>query len=125
MFILGFRPGSVIVDYKMKVGQTKENEGIEKEELVEILKVIIEANRAASPFEAATVIIEGKWNSATVRQCDREGETRSFSTNHNENRQLIIVEDRQFTVRRSVGCQFLDASMLGVSVFSVCRSVRP
>ena len=49
-----------MVDYKMKVGQTKENEGIEKEELVEILKVIIEENRDSTLFEATSVTIEGK-----------------------------------------------------------------
>ena len=60
MFILGFRPGSVVVDFRMKVGETKENEKIEKENLVEILKVVIEENRDETIFEADSVTIEGE-----------------------------------------------------------------
>ena len=60
VFILGFRPGSVVVDYHMKVGETKENAKIDKENLVEILRVMIEENEDTTVFEADSVVIEGK-----------------------------------------------------------------
>ena len=60
VFILGFRPGSIIVDYKMKVGETEENAQIGKEELLQIIKVSIEENHDTTVFEAETAVIEGK-----------------------------------------------------------------
>ena len=60
MYILGFRPGSVIVDYKMEVGETKENAQIGKEELVQIIKVSIDENRDTSIFDPESVVIEGE-----------------------------------------------------------------
>ena len=59
MFILGFRPGSVIVDYTMKVGVTKENAKIGKEELIQVIRVTIDENRDTSIFDAESVFIEG------------------------------------------------------------------
>ena len=66
VFILGFRPGSVIVDYKMEVGETKENKNIGKEELVQVLKVMVEENKDSTVFEAESVVIEGKGNGFAV-----------------------------------------------------------
>ena len=62
LFILGYRPdgGSTIVDYKMKVGETKENSFIGKEELLLILKVKIDENKDSIIFDPETVGIEGR-----------------------------------------------------------------
>ncbi len=61
---MGFRPGSVIVDYHMKVGETNENQKIDKENLVDILRVMIEENEDKTIFEAASVMIEGNERNA-------------------------------------------------------------
>ena len=60
MFILGFRPGSVIVDYKMTFGKTETNTLLVRDDLVEMLKVVIEENQEKTIFVSDFVVVEGK-----------------------------------------------------------------
>merc|ERR1711971_1064162 len=61
-----------IVDFRMKVGETKENAKIGKESLVEILRVVIEENRDKTVFEAESITIEDPDECAdpTLNDCD-------------------------------------------------------
>ena len=79
MFILGFRKGSVgssrsgasssnrrssnsiIVDYKLEVGVTPENEDLDKEILENSIRVAIEENEDTAIFDSNTVSIEGEY----------------------------------------------------------------
>ena len=79
VFILGFRKGSVgssrsgassinrrssnsiIVDYKLEVGVTPENEDLDKEILENSIRVAIEENEDTTIFDSNTVSIEGEY----------------------------------------------------------------
>merc|ERR1712176_676926 len=79
VFILGFRKGSIIVDYKMEVGVTEANEGFDKDFVENGIRVAIEERKDTTSFDSETVSIEDpdECVSSTLNDCDENAVCRN------------------------------------------------